>query len=353
MKINIVNYEVANPWILSKIANKLKDNLQLLGHEVTLSKIIDLNADINHHITFHSYTESKQGIHTLMITHVDNHIKLKKIKKDLSTAKVGICMSKSTMAELIRLGLSKEQLQYAHAAHDGLSKSRKIVLGFTTRLYPDGRKREDYFIEAMKIMSPNDFRFEIMGYGWAPQVENMRTNGFEVNYFEEFDYDNYMDLLSRLDYYLYLGDDEGSMGFIDALAAGVKTIVQPQGFHLDASNGITHSFTNSEEFVKIIHELILGRKTITESVSQWTWENYAKKHLLIWETCLKGENMGVISDLENHIDFVERKKYGIKTTKLLLFSNYIKQRIQLVFNLRKRDSFPAGPRFFGPKNRNQ
>lgn len=353
MKINIVNYEVANPWILSKIANKLTNSLQLLGHEVTLSKLVDLNAEINHHITFHSYQESKQGIHTLMITHVDNHVKLKKIAEDLRTAQVGICMSKSTMVELIRLGIPKEQLQFAHSAHDGLCKPRKIALGFTTRLYADGRKREDYFSDAMKIMSPDDFRFEIMGYGWTPQVKKMRKEGFEVNYFEEFDYDEYMNLLSRLDYYLYLGNDEGSMGFIDALAAGVKTIVQPQGFHLDAPSGITHSFTNSEEFINIIKKITLDRKILTESVSQWTWENYAKKHLLIWEACLKGDNMDETFGTVNVDNLLERKKQNIQVTKLLLLINFIKQKAQLILNLRKRNSFPAGPRFFGPKSKNK
>jgi hypothetical protein len=353
MKINIVNYEVANPWILSKIANKLKDSLQKLGHEVTLSKEVNLNADINHHITFHSYQGLKQGLHTLMITHVDNHVKLKKISEDLKTAKVGICMSKSTMVELIRLGIPKEQLQFAHSAHDGLSKPRKIALGFTTRLYADGRKREDYFSEAMRIMSPNDFRFEIMGYGWTPQVGKMRKEGFEVNYFEEFDYDEYMKLLSRLDYYLYLGNDEGSMGFIDALAAGVKTIVQPQGFHLDAPNGITHSFTNSDEFINIIQNLITERKIRTDSVSQWTWENYAKKHLLIWDACLRGDNMDITFGTVKMGNPLEREKQNIRLTKLLLFTNFIKQKTQLILNLRKRNSFPAGPRFFGPKSKNK
>lgn len=352
MKINIVNHEVENPWIVSKIANRLFESLQLLGYETTISNQIDKDADINHHFIYLSYkVDINCGVNTFMITHVDNHVKLNKIKESLMSAKVGICMSKATMSELIRLGIPKEQLQFAHSAHDGLSKPRKIVLGFTTRLYADGRKREDYFSDALKIMSPNDFRFEIMGYGWTSQVERMRKEGFEVNYFEEFDYNEYINLLSRLDYYLYLGNDEGSMGFIDALAAGVKTIVQPQGFHLDAPNGITHAFTNSDEFKNIIQKIILDRKHLTESVSQWTWENYAKKHLLIWEACLRGENMDVAFGSINIDNSLIIKKRNIQITKILLFVNYIKQKAQLILNLRKRNSFPAGPRFFGPKSK--
>jgi len=61
----------------------------------------------------------------------------------------------------------------------------------------------------------------------------MRKNFFEVEYHENFDYEVYKELIPTLDYYLYVGKDEGQMGFIDALAAGIPTIVTPQGFHLD------------------------------------------------------------------------------------------------------------------------
>ena len=41
------------------------------------------------------------------------------------------------------------------------------------------------------------------------------------------------------------------MGFLDACAAGVKTIVTPQGYHLDAMRGITHGFKELPELVAI------------------------------------------------------------------------------------------------------
>ena len=340
MKINIVNYEVSNPWILSKIALKLKENLLLLGHDVTLSNKVNIDADINHHIVFHSYKGIDTGLHTTMITHVDNIVKLKKIKEDLKTAKVGICMSKPTMDELIRLGIPKEQLQYAHCAHDGNAKSRKITLGFTTRLYADGRKREDFFLESLKSMSPDDFRFEIMGFGWAPHINRLTKMGFEVNYFEEFDYNEYKKLFTRLDYYIYLGDDEGSMGFIDALAAGVKTIVQPQGFHLDAQDGLVHPFTNLKEYKKIMSYIAEEKRRLQASVVEWTWLNYAKKHVEIWDLCMKGDYIKSESNNTSLFTIVKIK------TKLVY--NYFKQKITLVLNLRRRKTFPAGPRFFGP-----
>nr|WP_121270559.1 hypothetical protein [Pedobacter schmidteae] len=346
MKVHIVLYKESNPWILTKIATRLKDSLSLIGHQVTMSSDIDPQADVNHHIVYLQYKPTDKGVHSLMITHIDNSSKLSKIKKDLMTAKVGICMSKGTMQELVRLGVPKDQLQYAHMASDGVALPRKITLGFTTRLYADGRKREDYFNKLLTVISPEDFKFEIMGFGWASTVERMRQEGFEVRYAEEFDYNEYMQLMSRLDYYMYLGSDEGSAGFIDALAAGVKTIVQPQGFHLDAPNGITHSFTSFNELRDIFLELTRQRKILTGAVESWTWDNYAKKHVAIWEASIKGN----LESVEPEV-YANLKPQGANVfiTKMSLFFNLILHKATLVWNLRKRGSFPAGPRFFGPK----
>ena len=39
--------------------------------------------------------------------------------------------------------------------------------------------------------------------------------------------------MNQIDYLIYLGNDEGSMSFLDALQLGVKTIMIPQGFQKD------------------------------------------------------------------------------------------------------------------------
>ena len=45
------------------------------------------------------------------------------------------------------------------------------------------------------------------------------------------------------------------MPFLDALAAGVETIVTRQGFHLDIEDGITHGFLTGPELIEIFREL--------------------------------------------------------------------------------------------------
>lgn len=48
--------------------------------------------------------------------------------------------------------------------------------------------------------------------------------GFQVDYYSEFIYEEYLKLMPSLDYYLFWGFDEGSMGYLDALRAGVKRL---------------------------------------------------------------------------------------------------------------------------------
>src|SRR5262245_66043381 len=115
-------------------------------------------------------------------------------------------------------------------------------------------------LELAEGISSVDFVFRIMGHGWDEVVAGLRRRGFDVDYSAQFDRQLYYELMPQLDYYLYLGLDEGSMGFLDALAAGVATIVTPQGFHRDAPGGITHSFTDLAELRKIFHDIVAEKK---------------------------------------------------------------------------------------------
>jgi hypothetical protein len=93
--------------------------------------------------------------------------------------------------------------------------------------------------------------------------------------------------MPSLDYYLYFGLDEGSMGFLDALAAGVPTIVTPQGFHLDVPDGITHPFETLADLVSILTKIAQDHRQRSHLVASWTWENYARQHLRTWTELLE------------------------------------------------------------------
>lgn len=289
MRVRIVSYEDINAWILGKFARRLYEELQNLGVQVDIGNVVDKTADINHHIIYLGYNEQTNFSHndTLMVTHIDKVWKLDMLRKQLEVAKVGICMSRPTVDELVTAGLPSERLCFINAAHDGLIKPKKFNMGITSKVQPDGCKREGMLLGLCENISPEDFRFTIMGMGWGDIIEVLRSNGFEVKYYDDFDYNEYQTLIPSLDYYLYFGQDEGSMGFIDALAAGVKTIVTPQGYHLDAPGGITHAFNELPELVGIFKGLAAERRALINSVATWTWRDYAIKHVEVWEQILR------------------------------------------------------------------
>lgn len=282
MKVNIVDME--SGWIIGKFAKKLYEELSKCGIEVTLSNKRDASADINHYplYTYIDYSASKHKNDTMMITHVDSLAKVELIKSRLKTYGMGICMSESTMNYLTSLGVPREKLCYINPAHDHVIVPRKYVIGLTYRSYSDCRKRDSFLVDIAKNIDPNYFEFAIMGAGWDEIVKEVVNLGFQVTYYSEFEYAKYVELVPTFDFYLYFGNDEGNMGFLDALAAGVETIVTPQGFHMDAKGGLTYPCEVLSDYIKAFDEIANRKKKLVQTVEDWTWENFAKKHLEVW-----------------------------------------------------------------------
>ena len=223
-----------------------------------------------------------------MITHVDAPPagELELLRAQMRTVDMGVCLSSFTMRYLIKRGIPKAKLCFINPAHDDNLNPRKIRIGIFSRIYWDGRKREQMLVELSHGISPNDFAFSIMGRGWNEIVSDLRKRGFQVNYIQEFSREHYQEMLESIDYYLYLGLDEGSMGFIDALACGVPTIVTNQGFHLDVPRGTNYLFSETKQLKRIFEQIAAPKKNRENSVKDWNWASYADKHIAMWEKVL-------------------------------------------------------------------
>lgn len=289
MKVRIVCYEDPDLWILGKFAKNLKENLSKIGINSDISNVPDQFADINHHIIFNDYNGQISSIDTLMITHVDNVDKLAKLKKNMKAAAMGICMSAETMSWLAIMGVDNKKLAYVNPAHDNRVSIKKIVVGIFCRVQPDGRKREHFLDQLANNIDPDLFKFIIMGDSWDTQVTNLQSKNFEVEYYTDFEPKKYSELIPTLDYYLYTGMDEGQMGVLDAHAAGVKTIVTSQGYHLDLCDSVTHTFTSYKELLQIFLSLQNEKRILIESVANLTWMDYTLKHVEIWKYLLEGK----------------------------------------------------------------
>lgn len=277
-------------WIFQKFAQKMQQELEKMGYVCSVGHAPDPAADINHHVSYASCEPVVSDYNeTFMITHIDTYNKAGFIKHQLKKARLGICMSRETMEKLAAYGIPREKLCYINPAQDGVIKPKKYVLGITQKTHGDHRKNENILVDLCRSLDPNYFLFKIMGSGWGEIVAAVRKLGFEVEYEDEFDYRKYKELMPSLDYYLFWGFDEGSMGFLDALRAGVETIVTPQGYHLDIKNGITFACRTLEDFKQTLLALQEKRKRRVESVGAWTWKHYVEKHLEVWNYLLGNE----------------------------------------------------------------
>lgn len=263
MKIALINYEMTfNNGILSKYANKMKEELDALGIENVLSPT-PLNGYLNHHINYLPYKDNG-GVNTLMITHIFEGYKLDRIKEAMKTADCGICMSWETKDFLVSKGIDKTKLEVILPAHDFLPRKKKKV-AIVTNVYPDGCKRENMYYELLKFLNREglEFEFQVMGSGWL-----------NADY-PKFEHEQYLHILDACDYLLYFGLDEGAMSVLDATQVGLKTIAPLVGFHKEI--GIDYPFLTQGELNNIFLDLSRNR------VKDWSWNNYTKQHIKIWE----------------------------------------------------------------------
>lgn len=267
-----------NDGILSKFARKMYDELEKTkGVTVTMGNVPNPEADINHHINYLPYKHTGT-INTLMVTHIWEGYKLDTLREHMNTADMGVCMSLDTVQQLVGYGIPENKLTYVLPAHDG-QKRRFQVVAILTNVYPDGCKREGMFTELVKTLDLNQWAFRIMGGGWEDILTPLVAQGLQVDYFQKFDPEVHQKILESSDYALYFGNDEGSMGLLDAKNAGLRTIGTPQGFNLDMD--LDYYFDDQKGLNEIFVELSKN------SVKDWTWKKYVKDHLKIWKKLLK------------------------------------------------------------------
>jgi hypothetical protein len=287
-------------WILEKMAVCLAENLAAWNVIAQISYLPSPQADINHWMLYYHLEGPLYSKNTLAITHVDRPAKLHVLKQRLKKADMGICMSRMTLEQLVLSGIPRQKVCYITPAHDGKVKPKRIVIGITSQIRPDGAKREDVLIQMAQTIRLDAFHFEIVGPNWEKVIPYFQAAGATVDYNPgAYQRDNaehlrlVLERLNRLDYYLYMGWDEGSMGILDALAAGIPTIVTPQGFHLDINGGITYPFTDAPELCAIFEKLANERQRRIDSVSGLTWNEYARQHALVWHALVDGRQEGI------------------------------------------------------------
>lgn len=283
-------------WIMEKLAMRLAEYLPTWNIAAEITDMPSALADINHWMYYNDLIGDLVSRNTFAITHVDRPAKQYVLKQRLKNAEMGICLSRMTLEQLVLSGIPRQKLCYITPAHDGNVKPKRIVIGITSQIRSGGAKREQVLIQMAQYMRLDAFHFIIIGPGWENVILSLKAAGATVDYNPgAYQKDNtehlqlILDRLSCFDYYLYMGWDEGSMGLLDALAAGIPTIATPQGFHLDINDGITYPFADTPELCAIFQKLAKERQKRIDSVSGLTWNEYARQHALVWRAIINGK----------------------------------------------------------------
>jgi hypothetical protein len=302
LKVHLVLHRDNQGWIIEKMARRLMEAADPAELEMSWSELQRADVDVNHWMSYAFANEPQLTRATMFITHVDDPYKASLIRNELASGvDLGICMSSSTVAELAERGIPRNSLCFVLPAHDARVVPRRIRIGLTTRTYSDGRKREWMLQRLAADMRLDAFEFEIFGAGWKHVIAELEAAGASVTYHPgtadyQADYAQILAAVPTFDYYLYLGMDEGSLGTIDAVAAGVRTIVTAQGFHLDMRPALTHLFVTYEELTVIFGGIAAERAARLDMGENLTWKVFARRHAEIWRHVASG-NPGAVAML--------------------------------------------------------
>jgi hypothetical protein len=267
----------------------LFESLQKFGHEVTLQGAPSQDADVNHFMSY-NFVVPASGVTTAFVTHIDDVFKMSHLRKIQVQCQINslICLSSYTRDRLIENGLDPSGIAFVLPAVDVLPERKKIRIGMSGRVYPDGRKNEKWLSHVSSMVDMQHFEFHFFGSGWETTASNLESANAEVVIHQETesfegDHNKILSTLSTLDYWMYLGFDEGSMGCLDASLAGVPLITTPQGFHLNLPLGIRMPVQNKRELLKVIKNLSSNIHLSERTALYWTWDRYAAEHINIWE----------------------------------------------------------------------
>jgi hypothetical protein len=294
----------SNNWILGKIARKIKENFEAIGLSVEILNFPTGKSDVvfwigkssgplwRHFLQVGIAKTSptyETRLESVLVTHIDDLFKVQNIKNLHKNGDDLVFMSNSH-ADLVANLAKISPRPFAARFGSDFAESylyERFVVGIFSKVYPDGRKNEDWLVDYAKNNSALNLEFLIIGAGWTQTVKRLRALGVLVRLYDGVEnsypaYESFPDFYRDLSLYIYLGFDEGAMGCLDAYILGVPLLISKQGFHLDFQLAETDYFTDYKDFE---NKLNLTRSIYAQDVQkklEWTWEATSRQLLKHW-----------------------------------------------------------------------
>jgi glycosyltransferase involved in cell wall biosynthesis len=263
--------------------------LDLPEFKVTSSEHVNLEADLNYHIPWHTMSQADTELethskHVILYTHVNPSAR-KELMQAAEKAHHIVAMSHTGKFELMSMGIPAEKITVIYAGHTDY-KPRCLRVGAIGYEQPNGRKRGHILIDLCWMMDVSAIQFIITGGKWDDIVEKMRNAGARVEYIPEATTDEMQTIYSVLDLLLVTSYVEGGpLTVLEALSAGVPVLSPRVGYANDLLQADCF-YSNTEELITHLRAIINPQEARRAIVAGFTWQAYADKHAALFQEIL-------------------------------------------------------------------
>jgi len=337
MKSIFINIHTGVDWILRFLAEDIKKSAQKLGIECNVGDFENYNGEeVYFDFLYNSATPMKGAKHnSVFFTHVNLSINEKYILRPLRDKFDSfICMSPEDAEFLIELGFDEKKV-FGHTLPVRNNYIKPLAVGIFSSCYRDGVKNEKWLIEYCKTHDCARLaNFIFIGRDWDNVVKTLNEYGCSSTWYNitrklPYEYQYQQNLLSQLDYYIYMGMDGGAMGTYDAYAQCVKLCVTYDGFHKSIPE-LDLCFDNKEGFFHQLDIILNKQVNRLAFFENNTSDKYIEWLLDVWNGT---HDMGGISIEDKHcISFnnvVDKKRSQYYNIKIFTFIKFLKRKIYI------------------------
>lgn len=252
-------------------------------YEVTTSKEVDLSADLNLHIPWHTLAgleEKGTGKHIAVYTHCNPGMQAQLIdaceRADLVTA-----MSYTGRQELVSLGVDPAKIWVIYAGADGF-KYKQRTIGIVGYPQPNGRKRESLLLDLAWQYDLSAFQFLFLGLDWEELMDQLKSLGVSVAGTLHADTpEKIVQSYQFIDILLVTGYAEGGpLPLLEAMATGCKVLSPRFGY---ASDLLEEDciYEDAADLMDKLNALTSESVRYHQLARAWSWQDYAAEYALI------------------------------------------------------------------------
>lgn len=287
--VQVILDPVNKGWVIEKIANKLVFiaskylTIELFyiprqGYRIThWMHYLNVSSD---------FIKIDRGIHTFLVPHIDSIQKERVFLSIIKAGAIPIFLSQDHAERTCKRLELEFNPHYILPGSDLAEDKLRFRVIISSHVYPDGRKNEHLLINLAQEISLENVHFIFIGKSWAKVEECVKKSGATVEWYSPDnsifpDYKQSLDIIKGCDLFLYLGNDEGSLGALDAYLLNIPLLISNQGFHREfTKRKNVYLFDDYQSFKSKFIDLKSSLDVIDSD--NWTWYAMVNHYIDFW-----------------------------------------------------------------------